>query len=186
VSTGGCKTTSLSNVVRSNGSYNHNPTGASCPVGDVSPIPATWQQYAALCVSRAASLCDPALCPSALPTEFQQRRCIYQGVEAPCPSGGYSERFLMYEDIDDQRDCSCACSASGLTCNAGVQLYGGSGCTGGSSYVAFNMQCYSPQMTTVASYEMLVTGPNGVCSPTGGGVTGTATPVDPVTVCCEP
>ena len=105
-----------------------------------------------------------------------------------CPQG-FAGRRTLYRSMDEQRSCSaCGCSTPQHSC------------VGTSLALATVFSCAPPHApATLGACIALDTDPtdgnfgwtsvapdtsDATCTPTGGQVTGTVVPDDPVTVCC--
>ncbi|KYF82866.1 hypothetical protein BE20_35895 [Sorangium cellulosum] len=133
------------------------------------------------------------------------RHCIFtsassnQGPSLPCsdpaPRGGaprYSDRFVFYRDVIDDRTCSaCTCtSVTPSTCEARVSTYEDAACGQpvATTTVDGEGACVVPPSAMTLgslSAEWLVNAP-GSCAPRGGELTGTEPERVIMTLCCLP
>lgn len=120
------------------------------------------------------------LCVAKGPEGFAPEMCIFREGDHACPeSGPYTERFVEYQGIDDQRSCNaCGCQAPSGSCGGSVVISDGTcapitTATGG---CMLNLNTYQTATYTPGAHS---------CTPTGGGVSGAATATGPVTFCCQ-
>lgn len=104
----------------------------------------------------------------------------------------YSERFVFYRDIVDERTCSpCTCTpVAPSTCEARVSTYEDAACGQPIATTTVDSEgaCVDPPAAMrlgSLSAEWLVNAP-GSCAPGGGALTGTEPTLDIVTLCCLP
>jgi hypothetical protein len=113
------------------------------------------------------------------------RLCIYHDGDADCPSSGYTDKFVLYSDVDDSRGCSgCTCGgATGGTCNQTVDLYSNTNCSGTpSGSLPQSASCLDVFNVQRVQYVPTVTNP-GSCAPQRS-PTGECAPSEPTTICC--
>ncbi|MEO8183176.1 MAG: hypothetical protein ABI895_30460 [Deltaproteobacteria bacterium] len=111
--------------------------------------------------------------------------CISQAGDVQCPSG-FPVRSLYFRGIDDRRDCApCSCALQGdQACVMHVEI-----CSTGfftTELHTYNEQsyCMNPgEDGGLSVLDQAVVDP-GNCDPVGGAATGSATPTNPLTVCC--
>lgn len=164
------------------------PPSCAASGGALDAQPPAFAASAVVCATALATGCDPGqVCVAKAGSSFAA--CIYQdGDVAACPRG-YGQRTVVYQGLDDTRACSaCACDASSATCSGTTNLYSNSACFGGPDGVVVHGSglCvpFSTQKSQVAFEYVPDPGPQGSCVASGGQVTGTVDPLDPVTVCC--
>lgn len=118
----------------------------------------------------------------ALPSvPFESTMCVWREGEHTCPAGFAATTY--HDAAIDTRACSsCGCASS--SCAVATSIWDAQACTGTKVTLANPMTCTPlTGLVAPASYRADVT-PS--CTPSGGEVTGTATP-DPAnafTVCC--
>ena len=123
------------------------------------------------------------------PPNGENSTCIAQDGDVACP-GGFSKR-LLFRGWQDSRDCgACACEPPTGTCpsSAVPSLFdSATSCSQGEIVLSSNCSNIPLHPSgTFASRMTLHTATNVTCKATGGAITGTVTPNDPVTVCCRP
>lgn len=143
----------------------------------------TWSEQLRVC--ELAASCDASLCQPA-------GACIHRPGVHLCPDERYTERTVLYTDLVDERSCSeCNCSqAVGQSCPGTIELWPAEDCSGAGAAIDLGSAgvCTSEDLAfNVRGYRVLVGDPaGGDCPATGGEPLGSATAVDPHTVCCEP
>jgi hypothetical protein len=146
---------------------------ASCPaVRQGVDVPeASWMLHLAVCGGADVSSCDGgAPCvPSNTPA------CIVAYDELDCPLG-YPSRIVRYRSMDDGRDCSCECVAE-AECSGHLGIHAAGPC---------NDEVYGGSCPHLADHgaARLTTTIAGACEPASV-PSGTATPDNPVTICCR-
>lgn len=130
----------------------------------------------------AGQACQPA--PSA---PFLPGLCIYKAGENDCPGAPFTEQHILYEGVDDTRDCAmCTCGGSqGGSCSANITVYSDPACS--SSLATFQAGAcaalsMNPGVVGRKADNILIT--PGSCPAAGGEATGGATPSKPTTFCC--
>jgi hypothetical protein len=170
-------------------------TGGSCAPTVAKPTPTkpavSWAITAVGCTTLVPTTpgCPAGQVCSAIPAPpFFSKLCVAQdGDVSACPGAPYSQRHLYYKGLSDTRDCA-ACNCGGpnpAQCAATVST-------------GTDTTCNAPENVTAAP-ACLVRDPGGfyymkatttlptvTCPASGGAAIGTATPAQPVTVCCEP
>jgi len=126
---------------------------------------------------------------------FQPQACIVATGDIACPAAApysvYSVRTVYYSAVTDTRDCAaCTCGApSGVDCNANahVQTWDKNNCGGGmlDDFSPLPETCKGVDGATV-SVKLITSPKGGSCLASMGQATGTATPVNPTTICCTP
>lgn len=152
--------------------------------------PAMFSTRASLCAASSsdAAACEgDHLCTSLAPAPFGDASCVWTDGVVDCPLGSeYSARSVLHRDIDDSRGCTaCSCGEIDGTCDATIELRSGDACSGSVlGEIVSGAGCGQVE-GTVNSYRLVELVVNGVCAPaTGGQPAGSATPADPLTVCC--
>ncbi len=143
---------------------------------------------------------DEVCAPSA-PDGFSEGLCIAREGDHECPANlGYTERTVLFTDIDDNRECDiggCGCAAPTGSCRGKIELHNGGVdddlCNGAlatleraSSPFADSNTCQSlPASASTARY---VIDPDAhSCRPTGeAGIAGSAVGTGATTLCCMP
>jgi hypothetical protein len=125
---------------------------------------------------------------------FEARVCVGRAGDQTCPDGDFSERFVFFEGVEDERACSgCSCGAvSGGSCEMTLTAYGDASvgtcnnpvdsvASGTCTDLSGNPGLYGLR----ASVTMIPAG--GTCPVTGGGIpSGDVLPSTPSTFCCLP
>lgn len=147
-----------------------------------------WGNRLGLCVADLVDGCPSDLCDAAGPEGYETAGCIYDTGERECPSEGYTERTVFYEELDNSLTCaSCTCgTAKGETCNGVTTLFAQAGCNT-EAYQKANDNACADGGGTLSPYSLRldVTGPTGgTCESSGGELSGDVIPAGPVTVCC--
>lgn len=141
-------------------------------------------------VGGGGAACDGGICVDAPELPFQPKICAYRAGDVDCPAE-YPEKDLVYHRaIDDERTCTaCTCGApAGASCSGFLRFHTTTDCSGGSAGIGFlsgNTGCYSVANASSLIYPSAdVVANDGACAPGGGQPTGSAAPIQPVTVCC--
>ncbi len=129
---------------------------------------------------------------------FYDTVCIHRSGNQSCPSGPYSDKLLYYQGANDTRGCiNCGClDPVGTTCVGTLKLYTDTMCTVDEVTLTSVSQCapLSPDPTPPpppymslrsVRYDGVPSGA-GSCSSVPGSSFGSASPSDPVTICCVP
>ena len=165
--------------------------GGTCPPdGGAATRPAvTWQRTQLGCMNgrTAAGGCSSGqICLPAPAAPFEHALCVAQDGDVGCPGAPYTAKRLLHKAMNDTRGCSaCACgAASGVTCPTTITTYSDQNCITATGTLAV------PGCAAFATYTAITVDVDaavgGTCAPSGGAPTGTATPSQPVTVCCTP
>lgn len=169
----------------------HPQATGSCPPngGVLTKEEPAWTKEAHLCEGSASTgACGAGeICAPPLVAPFGATYCVHQTGDIECPPQ-YPARNVVYGDgFDDTRACtSCACAFAPAGCDADVRYYGGGSCTGQYTTKPANGSCNSTNGFVIYSAKlMMLSGPSGSCTPSGGVATGNVSGVDPVTVCCQ-
>jgi hypothetical protein len=136
------------------------------------PSPASGCEDGQMCVPQPAS-------PAAGP-------CIFKDGDEACPAE-FPNKSLYHSSYSDTRACSaCSCTATAGGCASIVTAFQAGQCDGTSIdqgiSSASNLFCI-PSNWTGLKLKSTTFYP-GTCEKTGGQLTGTVVPTDPVTVCC--
>lgn len=166
--------------------------GACDPLVQGTPTPPNWSETVDLClISKMGSGCPAGfVCvPRAIKT-VEPAACIHRPGEYSCPSL-YSYRNTYYGAIDDTRSCAasaCSCSTPTASCSATLELYDmySPNCEEPSyESIPFDGKCSPIYGSDVIRSGQVVTSIEpGECESSGAGVSGTAKPSEPQTVCC--
>jgi hypothetical protein len=161
-------------------------------------LPAFGTQ-AALCAPLAnggATGCSAGTCLPTPPSGYGASACVYRAGDVACPTtSSFTLKTLIYESVSDTRGCTtCACGApTGATCTGIVDIYSynvfGLCNTALFASVAADGACHvlasSPSLPFDFAVRTALPASGGACAESGGAPNGTATPIQPVTVCCE-
>jgi hypothetical protein len=159
--------------------------------GALTAPPVTWDTAGKLCsgAPEDAGGCDgSSVCAPAPVAPFGTAVCIWQaGDTATCPPE-YPNQTVLSGGVDDGRACSaCSCSApSGRSCSGTMSVYEGGTCAGTAIDVPTNGSTCVPLSiaTTSASLISNYSLSGGSCNASGGAATGSATALNPRTICC--
>jgi hypothetical protein len=145
----------------------------------------------------AGAVCLPKPAPP-----FDSSVCIYKTGDVACPAGAWSQKSVFHLSFNDTRDCSaCACgSATGNCGSTTLELFTDGVCQQGKSTLpgpdlggCTNLQNDTTPIVAPncngfngvsLSMRLVGTPSGGSCPATGGQVTGSATPTEPITFCC--
>ncbi|EYF02820.1 hypothetical protein [Chondromyces apiculatus] len=125
---------------------------------------------------------------------YESGLCISKTGNNACPAGPFTQKHVYYGGVDDSRDClndcSCAPAANG-SCPATVSLYsdpGANSCvTLVTSFPAGTCMNIAGNPTLAGRTVSTPGAPTGgTCPASGGTPNGTATPIEPTTICCIP
>lgn len=164
-------------------------TGGSCtpsiPGANVPPL--EWTRALVGCAGMSPAIgCGPDDACIPQDSSFLPGGCVMQAGDHDCPGPAYTDKHLAFLGATDDRGCgACDCTpAEGATCTGKVILHDGpqcaqvivdgygipSDCTWKSVYTSLSVHLDPPQ--------------GGACTPGGGNPTGSASPSEPVTICC--
>jgi hypothetical protein len=117
---------------------------------------------------------------------FATTLCVEQVGDAPCPSTDYINKTLFYQSVDDLRGCStCTCTPSGASCaKAAVNTYTTSNGSCGGMPITYNAPFTCDPISADHDVMYTVTPTAGTCTANPVTPSGTATPTEPITVCC--
>lgn len=161
------------------------PTEVSCPAVEASDIPpTTWASDVLLCrAETTGSGCEAdETCVPPPPADADV--CTVLEGDVSCPEGPYSDRSVVYGNVDDGRSCSpaCACEGSG-TCGPTLEIWDNEGCVGAAdTVIAFETCTNSPAASARYTTQLFSPG----CEPNDPAPAGTAEPSAPQTLCCVP
>jgi len=113
--------------------------------------------------------------------------CVWQDGDGDCPEGFDGERRLYHRSIDDTRGCNeCTCGDPvGLCDAANVTLFTNLCNPPVSGFIPATAECFAGSSFSTTSSGILGVGqPNAFCVANDPVATGSATPIEPVTVCC--
>jgi hypothetical protein len=121
---------------------------------------------------------------------FGAMRCIANtGGAVACPPGAYSVQTVVYTGFQDTRDCSpCACGDTVIPCNATVDLFTSTDCSGTPNSLG-GSTCLAPNAggsATLASAGAPNPGQATACGVTQSTATGAVSGTGPFTICCIP
>jgi hypothetical protein len=153
-----------------------NPAPAQNPV----LAPVTWTQQARGCdlPSAAGSCAAGSTCVKKPSAPFETKACVWQPGEQDCPAA-FADKHVYFTSYTDSRECSaCVVSYEG-TCNAYVDLLGGPSVCGGAHLQVNGCVAAGPSV----QLENYIP-ENEKCATSGGLPTGSASPDQPLTVCC--
>ncbi len=172
------------------------PVDAACAPEATEVLPAlSWDESVALCSTVPTACGEGDLLFPPLSSQYDLGLCIFTEGDVSCPVGSpFAERLVYFEDTMDERLCeACTCDAPvDAECGGRVTLGTTIDCANGP---AFN-DVAPPQDEPInlsavrIDYNEFPSDAEGeiagTCAPAGGAAAGTATPVDPITVCCLP
>jgi hypothetical protein len=170
------------------------PPTASCAAGQVDETipPATWSTSLVACGGvQQAGFCENAAdtCVPTPTAPFQAGICVAQVGNHTCPAA-FPDKTVYFAGIDDDRDCpaSCSCTASGSSCQSIVfQFAPSSACFGDNEPLTLSSGAQVCAITggiTSALADDITKVSDGVCAPGTATPSGSASPSDPVTICC--
>jgi hypothetical protein len=171
----------------------------TCAPSGVVPVPAGFNAAAATCGALdggAGSCAGGERCIVAPRGGFVSNKyCVVQVGNVPCPGGLYVDRHLYYTQQNDSRTCSpCSCGAhGGASCSAAglaINAYEDTSCATNAEAMNAGGGCGTITLDAGATALALQAGLGldsvGACPPSGGAPSGSATPLNPTTVCCTP
>jgi hypothetical protein len=158
--------------------------GGSCSVQNNHSLPPpNWQTLGRACggATPGGTCGSGQVCLPALPNGFES--CVYQAGDVSCPSS-YPQKQLFYDGASDTRSCStCSCGNLTGTCEGTVGFSNSSSC-GTATIVVDIGACTTGVSGTHAKYTAYQA--TGVaCTPSNSTLSGSVTPTNPVTFCCE-
>lgn len=162
-----------------------NLAGVTCDPEESVVVPAAqWASQVAGCgLAMAPEACDEGSCVPA-PSDESSRVCVWSEGDQECPAGDFTQRQVLYQSVQDDRDCStCGCDDAQGSCSATVTLRAGEGCSAGSPASGPDATCLYIE-TPARSVDLAYDAPDVVCAPTGGAPTGSASEADAITLCC--
>ncbi|MGH7439141.1 MAG: hypothetical protein ACRENE_25925 [Polyangiaceae bacterium] len=167
-------------------------TGGRCTPDASIDVPApTWGRVAIACAPSGQSsdgCASDHVCVPVAGSPFEPTFCVSKAGDNTCPAP-FTMQHLYYSGVSDARGCTgCTCGAvTGVDCNATAHatLWGNSTCNGGKG------PDFTPLPVTCggvggAHFLLLSAGASGGnCTPIGGVPTGSASPANLTTICCE-
>lgn len=170
-------------------------TGGSCAPTVAKPTPSkpgyTWNMTAIACTTQVPSTsgCTAGrVCSKTPEPPFNAKLCIAKdGDIAGCPGAPYSNRALYYKAASDTRDCgTCGCGAPNAAQCDVTALSSADNCATARSAGTCLYRANGTDPDTAYYLKATATPPTVTCPASGGAPTGTVTPSNPVTICCEP
>jgi hypothetical protein len=199
-----CMTTGMVSVEQSYG-FQLSPPSATCSSGaTVGPLPATsWNNPIAACTgaSTTGGTCQDAVqaCVPRPPSSVAASLCVYRTGEQTCPLG-YSSRTVYYKAKNDKRYCSqsCTCAPNVGECTGTLIRHSMNDCSdtisSGASTAATivdsaqtciqNVKDASHWWNGYVLTDVKITPGSLKCTGVPVNVIDSATPADPITVCC--
>jgi hypothetical protein len=113
--------------------------------------------------------------------------CVWQDGDSECPAGFEGDRTLVHRSIDDSRACTeCTCDDPvGLCDTATITMFSNVCNPPISSILDTTGECDLGSAGSVTRSAIFDVGqPNAFCVASPAVATGTATPAEPVTICC--
>lgn len=125
-------------------------------------------------------------------TNSEFSACIMHDGDEVCPEGWNGSRQVLYEFVDDTRECTpCGCDApSGGTCQVKFRTFADASCSGENAaadvYASMMSAChdYMPGVALASKTAEILDYTKGSCAPTGGELKGDVMLSGQVTVCC--
>ncbi len=155
--------------------------------------PVTYAKRAVACgLTQVASCTGRADC-TATPLPLVQpftRLCLHQEGETLCPSADYAVRFVEHRSVKDDRTCNpCVAAGQGGSCTFEVFAQNSADCNDLSGPVTspVNTATCQPSGTPAMQVQpvQVTDKPKCVVDPMTGKPSGTVTPTEPVTFCCN-
>jgi len=149
--------------------------------------PPSWAQALILCEPPPTPACDGGTCLPAVPDMLEDRWCVTQAGEHPCPPGEYSQAFVLWQGAADTRDCSaCSCEVQGLSCPGVFREFADIACFVQRTQLPLDGACHPAASPADDAWGVRYDGtpPSFTCASSGSMPTGAAMPVDAVTFCC--
>ncbi|XXX81291.1 hypothetical protein WMF30_21255 [Sorangium sp. So ce134] len=133
------------------------------------------------------------VCVPKPPAPFEGGLCIAKDGDNACPPGAYTERHVLFTDIEDDRSCKddCACGEPSMgTCPTTITLYSDDRTDTCTTRLidlqAGGCEDLEGNPTIVGRKAMSPGAPTGgACAPSGGTATGEARGAAPRTFCCQ-
>jgi hypothetical protein len=160
--------------------------GACAPETAAVIPPALWATNGSTCGGAellegcdASEVCAPRADDEAL--------CVYQVGDEDCPEGWDARQETYHQAVDDQRACNeCTCGEPvGLCDNAVITMFANICNPPVSGSVVASGECYAGSVVQPTQSAIFNVGdPSAFCVASGAVATGSAEPIDPVTVCC--
>lgn len=160
------------------------PASNICAAGTENMPTATFGTQTQVCVSSLPPG-DDAVCTTPPPPGYGDQLCIYRTEHVGCPADFPDTRHTFFADIDDDRDCACACSSDTLQCTFVADLHKPTVCTTTPGLtVSVNGSCQPFGADGYSRVLIRHTGVSGTCNDTPT-ITGDAVAEQPYTVCCK-
>lgn len=127
-------------------------------------------------------------------TNSEFKACIMHDGDLACPEGWSGDRHVLYEHVDDARECTpCGCDApTGGTCKVKWRTFAGPGCTAENhaADISAGMMpapCVDldPGVALAGKTAEVLSYTKGACAPSGGELVGKVDLQGAVTVCCH-
>lgn len=126
-------------------------------------------------------------------TNSEFAACIMHDGDQACPEGWNGDRHVLYEFVDDTRECTpCGCDApKGGTCQVKFRTFAEASCTAENAandvYASMLPAChdYMPGVALGGKTAEILNYTKGACMPTGGEIKGDLMLSGEVTVCCS-
>lgn len=160
------------------------------------PVARAWNGGPEMPVGRACASQDPLPICSGKGcggTSSQFAACIMHDGDQACPEGWNGDRHVLYEFVDDTRECSpCGCDApTGGICQVKFRTFAESSCSAenvaGDVYASMAPAChdYMPGVALGGKTAEILDYKKGSCTPNGGELKGDVMLSGQVTVCCS-
>lgn len=119
--------------------------------------------------------------------------CVMHDGDQACPEGWNGARYVLYESIDDARECTpCGCDEpTGGTCQVKFRTFAEASCSAENAafdvYANMVPAChdYMPGVALAGKTAEIVNYTKGSCTPNGGEIKGDVMLGGQVTVCCS-
>lgn len=160
-------------------------SGGSCVARGESPVvpQATWGTTVRACEAPAGNSCDGGGTCVPDPGPGFGTTCIYVEGDSACPAGPYNDQQVVHRTLEDTRGCdTCTCGDPTGSCGGEVRFILDA-CGGPNTAGSIDVDTCGT-IIAAAGGARYVADPSFDCAPTGGDATGSATPSDPVTLCC--
>lgn len=163
--------------------------GGSCAPQQTAVVPpAVYAELASTCGgAELLEGCDGGdVCA---PKAVGEALCVWQDGDSDCPDGFDGDRTLVYRSIDDSRACTeCTCDDPvGLCDTATITMFSNVCNPPISALLDTTGECDLGSTGSVTRSAIFDVGqPNAFCVASPAVATGSASPADPVTVCCAP
>jgi hypothetical protein len=166
--------------------------GTCTPSGQTNLPDASWGTSATTCAA-SSSLVQGAcpsndLCAPPPASGPPPKLCIVTSGAIACPQAGYTVQHIYYTGTTDTRGCACTCGpVTNYVCGEKLLLanYNDYACGSDQWNAAPPTTCQVNGAGTSPSSALLSGPDGGACAPDVS-PTGTVTPAQPTTVCCQP